>query len=179
MNQLGWPDLLIALICSFTAIAGLRRGFVRELSGTVALLFALITPWLYRGNMDGAIQIATRLGPGSAHVLGMFIVGVATYVVVRVAAWVVDRVARLPVLSIFNTIAGGGIGLVKGVLSCWILLYVALFFPLSPDLRADLHRSPFVIGLSRNYDPIDKTLKDVFPWFARPFVNPYFWRHRA
>jgi uncharacterized membrane protein required for colicin V production len=179
MTQFGWPDLLIGLICCFAAVAGFRRGFVGELSGTVAILFALITPWFYQGNMDAAIQVVTRLGPGSAHVIGMFIVGVATYVIVRVIARLVDRVAHLPVLSIFNRVGGAGIGLIKGLLFCWVLLYIALFFPLSPDLRSDLHRSPFVIGLSQNYGPVDTTLKNVMPWFARPFVNPYFWRHRA
>jgi uncharacterized membrane protein required for colicin V production len=179
MNNFGWPDLVIVVICGLSAVAGFRRGFVEELSGAVALLFAIVTPWLYRGEMDHTIASVTRLGPGSAHVIGMFIVGLATYVIVRLAARLVGRVAKLPFLSIFNSIAGGGIGVVKGVLFCWIILYIALFFPLSPDLRSDLHRSPLVIGLSQNYGPIDNTLKTVMPWFARPFVNPYFWRHRA
>lgn len=49
--------------------------------------------WFYSGSMDGWISGITRLGPGSAHVVGMFLTGIITYAIVMAIAWVLDRIA--------------------------------------------------------------------------------------
>jgi uncharacterized membrane protein required for colicin V production len=177
MSGIGWPDLLIGIIVVLVAIKGYRRGFVGELSGAVALVLALITPWLYNGSADGFIANVTHAGSGGAHVIGMFLTGIITYAIVIAIARLLDRVARLPILGIGNAIFGAAVGTLKGAVFCWLVLYIALFFPLSPDIRASLHASPTVRSLTQVDPPIDKALLANVPWFARPFVNPFFWRH--
>jgi uncharacterized membrane protein required for colicin V production len=174
-----WPDLVIGAIALIAAVKGYRRGFVKELGGAVALFFAIITPWFYNGSLDGTISGVTRLGPGSAHVIGMFLTGIATYAVLIAISIVLDKVARLPVLGIFNAIAGGAIGLAKAAIFCWVVLYVALFFPLSPDIRADLHKSSLAAAVTQ-FDPtIDGMLYSTLPWFVKPVAEPFFKRHRV
>ncbi len=174
-----WPDILIGAILLIAALKGYKRGFVMELSGAIALVLALITPWFYNGSFDGALENALHLGSGSAHVIAMFLVGLATYVAVLLLARVLNAVARLPVLGLGNALAGAGIGLIKGALGVWIILYVALFFPLSRDIRADLHRSRLVAYVTQPNPIVDKRIIATLPWFARPFVHPIFARHRV
>jgi hypothetical protein len=57
------------------------------------------------------------------------------------------------------------------------VLFVALFFPLSPDIRADLHQSRLAPDLVAYDAPLDDAMLSTIPWFARPFVLPYFKRH--
>ncbi len=177
--MIDWPDLLMAAIIAIAVVRGYLRGFVNELSGAVALFAALATPWFYNGAADGAIGAVTHLGSGSAHVIGMFLVGVITYAIVLIAAWMLDKFARLPGLGLVNGTGGALVGLAKGVVMLWLVLYIALFFPLSPDIRADLHRSTIAQVLTQPNERLDHTAEATFPWFAQPFVKAYFKHHHV
>lgn len=172
-----WPDLLIGAILLIAAVKGWRRGFVAELGGAVAFFAALATPWRYNGSADGWIAGIVHLGPGSAHVVGMFLTGLLTYAIIIAIAWLLSGIAKLPVIGIGNGIGGAMIGFLKGAVLCWLVLYLALFFPLSPDLRSDLHRSQLVHALVQPDDRIDHAILATMPWFARPFLRPYFRLH--
>ena len=177
--DISWPDILIIVIMGVSLVRSFQNGFVRELSNAIALLFAVITPWFYNGSLDPQIEHITHLGPGSTHVIGMFLTAAFTYVIVVLLAWVLDRVARLPLLGTVNAIGGGAIGIFKAAFFCWLVLYIALFFPLSPDLRSDLHHSQLVAALTSVNPRVDAVLYGTFPWFAKPFMQPFFNRHHA
>ncbi len=172
-----WPDIVIAIVLGIATYKGYSRGFVSELGGAVAVTAALVTPWFYNGFLDSQIQAITRLGPGSAHVIGMFGTGLLTYVLLLIVARLLGAIAKLPVLGIGNAIGGGFIGFAKGAILLWLVLFVALFFPLSPDIRAGLHDSRLAPYLVTYDAPIDDAILSTIPWFARPFVEPYFRRH--
>ncbi len=176
---LTWPDILIAAILLIALLKGYKRGFVMELSGAIALVLSLITPWFYGGVFDKIFEQWLHLGPGSAHVIGMFAVGIGTYVAVMLLARALNVVAKLPVLGFGNALAGGAIGLLKGLIGVWLILYIALFFPLSRDIRADLHRSALVQTLTEPDRQVDDAIIATLPWFARPLVRPVFARHQV
>lgn len=174
-----WPDILIAAIIAFTTLKGYKHGFVMELSGAIALALALITPWFYNGAFDGALERAGHVSAGPAHVIALFAVGIATYVGVFVLARALNIVAKRSVFGVGNALAGAAIGLIKGTIFVWIVLYVGLFFPLSRDIRADLHRSVLVGYVTWPNGLVDDRINALLPSFARPFVHPIFARHRV
>jgi membrane protein required for colicin V production len=172
-----WPDIAIAVILLISTYKGFTRGFVSELGGAVAAVAALITPWYYNGSFDPWLEDTIHVGPGSAHVIGMFLCGFFTYVIVLAIAWVLNRFAKLPILNIGNSVGGAAIGLAKGAVLIWLVLFVALYFPLSPDIRQDLRQSHFAAYFTQPDPQIDKVIESVIPWFARPALWPYFKRH--
>lgn len=174
-----WPDLLIGVVILIAALKGYKRGFVSELAGAIALFASIVTPFYYNGFADGMLEQYVHMGPGSAHVIGMFLMGLATYAVIMVIAWFLNRFAKLPILGLGNALAGGAVGVVKSVVFVAFALWVALFFPLSPDIRADFHRSRLVAVLTLPDERVDGAINSVLPWFARPFVKPWFDRHRV
>lgn len=174
-----WPDILIAAILLIAALKGFKRGFIMELAGAVALVLALITPWFYAGTFDRTIARTIHVGAGSAHVVAMFAVGLATYVAVVIVARLLSTIAKLPILGVGNALAGAAVGLLKGAIGVWIVLYVALFFPLSRDIRADLHRSVLAGILTMPDAYIDRQISGTLPWFAHPLTDPVFARHRV
>lgn len=174
-----WPDILIAAILLLAALKGYKRGFVMELAGAIALVLSFITPWFYNGAFDEALNGATHLGPGAAHVIAMIAIGIATYAGVLLLARALNLITKLPVLGFGNALAGAAVGLIKGAVGVWIVLYVALFFPLSRDIRADLHRSALVGYITTPNAAIDEWVSAALPSFARPFVHPLFERHRV
>lgn len=172
-----WPDIVTAIVLAIATYKGYTRGFVSELGGAVAVTAALVTPWFYNGAFDPQLERLLRLGPGSAHVVGMFLTGLATYIVVLVIARLLGTIAKLPLLGLGNAIGGALIGFAKGAILLWLVLFVALFFPLSPDIRDGLHQSRLAPYLVTYDAPIDDAILSTVPWFARPFVMPYFRRH--
>jgi len=173
-----WPDAIIFVVLAIAAYKGFSRGFVSELGGAVAVTAALVTPWFYNGSLDAQIAAVTKLGPGSAHVVGMFGTGLVTYVAVLVVARLLGVIAKLPVLGFGNSLGGALIGFAKGAVLLWVVLFVALFFPLSPDIRDGLHESQLAPYLTTYDGQVEEALLSTIPWFARPFVLPYFRRHR-
>jgi uncharacterized membrane protein required for colicin V production len=177
IGGVAWPDIVIVIVLAIATYKGYSRGFVSELGGAVAVTGALVTPWFYNGFLDSQIEGVTKLGPGSAHVIGMFGTGLLTYVAIIVIARLLGAVAKLPVLGWGNAVGGALVGFAKGAILLWLVLFISLFFPLSPDIRESLHQSrlaPYFV----TYDaPIDDAILSTIPWFARPFVLPYFKRH--
>lgn len=172
-----WPDVVIVIVLAIATFKGYARGFVSELGGAVAVTAALITPWFYNGAFDPQIERLFNVGPGSAHVIGMFGTGLVTYVVILVLARALGTIAKLPLLGLGNALGGAAVGFAKGAILLWLLLFVTLFFPLSPDIRASLHQSSLAPYLVTYDAQIDDALLSTIPWFARPFVMPYFRRH--
>jgi uncharacterized membrane protein required for colicin V production len=172
-----WPDVVIVIVLAITTWKGYSRGFVAELGGAVAVVAALVTPWFYNGSLDQQIEAITKLGPGSAHVIGMFGTGLLTYFIVLFIARLLGGVAKLPILGLGNALGGAFIGFAKGAILLWLMLFISLYFPLSRDIRDDLHQShlaPYLVS----YDAtVDGAILSTIPWFARPFVLPYFKRH--
>lgn len=174
-----WPDILIAAVLLIAGLKGFKRGFIMELSGALALLLSLIVPWFYNGVFDEPLQNLTHAGPGAAHVIALFCVGVGTYLAVLLLARVLNTVAKLPVLGLGNAIAGAAVSLAKACVLIWLILYVALFFPLTPDVRADLHRSKAVAVFEMANDAIDSRIEATLPPFVRPMFEPVLNRHRV
>lgn len=174
-----WPDILIVVILLIAAFKGFTRGFVSELGGAVAVVAALIAPWYYNGAFDGWLESTLKLGPGSAHVVGMFATGFIAYAIVIAISWVLSRIAKLPILNIGNSLGGAAIGFLKGAVLIWLVLFIALYFPLSPDIRNDLHGSKLAASFTQPDASIDKSIESVIPWFARPALWPYFHRHHV
>ena len=174
-----WPDILIAAILLIAALKGFKRGFILELSGAIALLLSLITPWFYNGFLDGPLEAVLHAGPGATRVIALFVVAVGTYLAVLFIARLLNVVAKLPVIGLGNAVAGGAVGLFKAAIFVWLLLYVALLFPLSRDIRADLHRSALAQIFIRSDVGIDDRISATLPWFARQLLRPVFDRHRV
>jgi uncharacterized membrane protein required for colicin V production len=174
-----WPDIVIVIVALLGAAKGYTRGFVSEIAGAVAIVLGFCVPWWYRGAADRSIESVLHLTPGIAHIIGMILSGVAIYAIVLAIAWFVNRFARLPVINIANALGGAAVGMFKSAVLLWFVLFVALFFPLTPGLRADMHRSKLVEYLTAPNALIDYTVVVMTPKPVRSVIAPYFARHRV
>lgn len=179
MSGIGWPDIAIGFVVVFGALKGFKRGFVNELAGAVAIVFALVAAFAYTGAWDSFVHDRTHVGPGSAHVVGMVAYAAAAYFVVLALGAALSAVARLPLIGTANALLGALVGILKAAIFMWAILYVALFFPLSHDVRDELHRSRFVAILQQPNAGLDETVRASLPPFVRPFAGSMFSRHRV
>jgi uncharacterized membrane protein required for colicin V production len=176
---LAWPDLIIGGITVFFAIRGFQKGFVSELAGAVAVFVAIVAAFRYNGSLDGMVTRFTGLTYGSAHAVGLLVFAIVAYAIVMLIAWLLGRVAKLPVLGIANGVAGALLGACKALFGAFLVLYVVLFFPLPNDLRHDLHRSALVALVTQPDPAVDAAARSLMPWFVRPLAEPFFVRHHV
>jgi uncharacterized membrane protein required for colicin V production len=177
--SLVWPDLVIGGIALLFALKGWKRGFVTELGGAVALFVAILAAFYYPGTLDDFAETISHTGAGSAHAIGMVLFCLAIYLAVMALAWLLGRVAKLPVITWGNSALGALVGIGKGLVGAWVVLYLVLFFPLAGDLRHDLHESTMVQIVTQPNGRLDDMLRGTMPWFVKPFVGPFFDRHRV
>jgi uncharacterized membrane protein required for colicin V production len=178
-SAISWPDIVIAIVLLVTTLRGIKRGMIGELKGLVALAFGIAAAASYGGTFDGFVRDHSHLAAPTAHVIGMFLYGILAYAIVYVVGAALQNVAKLPLLNIANTILGGVVGLVKGAIYSWAILYVALFFPLPNDVRADLHRSQLVAMLQIPDAWLDAQVRNKLPDFMRPYGEPILNGHRV
>jgi uncharacterized membrane protein required for colicin V production len=174
-----WPDLVIGFIALLFALKGWKRGFVAEIGGFIALAAAIWAAIHYPGTFDAFFRDTVHLGEGSAHVVGMIVFALVVYVALMVISSVLSRIAKLPVIGLGNGLGGALIGIAKALVGVWVVLYVLLFFPLTRDIRTDLHKSAAVAFVTSENPQIDGMLQGTMPWFVRPLVAPLFARHRV
>ena len=177
--MIGWPDLVIGAITLFFAWKGFHNGFVAELAGPVAIIIAAVAAFRYPGSLDANVANIAHLGPGSSHVIGTVVFAVIVYTIVVMLAWLLGRLVSLPIARAFNRVAGAVVGAGKALLAAAAVLYVTLFFPLTPDLRADLDVSMLADILTQPFTTIDATAQTFLPRFTWPLVAPLFHRHHV
>lgn len=173
IGSIGWPDIVIVAILAFTTLKGFSRGFLSEVGGAAAVLLAVAVPFYYNGFFDIFFENTLKMDVVSAHITGLVATGILVYCIVMALFWIVARFARLPVLGAGNTLGGGLVGFAKGIIFLWIVLFVALLFPLSTEVRADLHRSRLVAILAVQSRRVDAAIYGKLPDFAKPFVKAY------
>jgi uncharacterized membrane protein required for colicin V production len=176
---LTWPDIVIGALGFVFTLKGWKRGFVSELAGMVAFFVAVVAAIRYPGSLDDLAQRYLNLSGGTAHLAGMVAFALAWYLAVMAVAWIFGRFAKLPVISLGNSAAGALIGLMKALAGVWAVLYIALFFPLPHELRADLHRSTLVSLVTQPNATVDAIMQGALPSFIKPIADPMFENHRV
>jgi membrane protein required for colicin V production len=176
-GSIDWPDIAIGLIIAAAAIKGFSRGFVAELAGIAAIVAGFVAPWWYNGAADGQIETLTHLPAGDAHVAGMVLTGIFAYVVVLVLAAIVGRIAKLPIIGTGNALGGALVGIVKGAVVVWLLLFIALFFPLTPQVREQLRNARLIGYFTAFDDTAGSAIERFAPPFAQPVIAPLLDRH--
>jgi uncharacterized membrane protein required for colicin V production len=179
IGGVAWPDLLFAAVVALAVYKGYSRGFVKELGGLIAIVAATIAPWYYNGSADWIIGKYAGIALPFAHAVGMIGTSIGAYAIVMAIVLIVGAIVKLPLLGLGNKIAGGLVGFIKAYALIWCVLFVALFFPLTPQIRAALHESHLAPFFTAGYDNVGNGITSAAPEFARPFLLPYFANHHV
>jgi uncharacterized membrane protein required for colicin V production len=164
-------------VAGILAHQGWKRGFISELGGTIALFAAFMGAFFYPGWWDRPLHALTGVALPSAHVIDLAVFAIICYSIVALLGMGMQRYSEAPGIAPADSFLGSIVGIIKAALLFWIILYVSLFFPLSTELRADLHHSILIHYLTMPNPHFDAVLRDSLPWFMKPFSKPIFHRH--
>ena len=174
-----WPDVLVVTTLIVAFWGGYRNGVVREFIDLGSIILSWFIAGAAAGTLADGIGPAWHLQPATAHLIAFWVLFLAAFVALRALGWFLERFSKLPVLKTVSGIGGGLVSCVKALLVIWLVLFVALFFPMASDVREALKNSFSIPKIELLDRPalamIDKSLP--FPWYTRPFIEPTLRRH--
>lgn len=172
-----WPDILVLVTLIVAFWGGYRNGVVREFIDLGSIILAWIAAGATAGTLSAGIGPAWHLQPATAHLIAFWIIFLTVFVALRALGFLAERVSKLPVMRVASGIGGGFIACVKAVLILWLVLFVALFFPIAPDVRDALRNSRSVPVIELLDRPALAIIEGSLPWFARQVAHPILKRH--
>jgi membrane protein required for colicin V production len=156
-----WLDVILLIILLITVIMGIIKGLVRQLIGIVAVIVGVILALAYYPYVS---QIVKPLfsNEAIAHFLGFMVI----FIVTLVLGWVLGRLfskAMKGSLKFLNHLLGGGLGLIKGVLICGIIIFALMVFPVQNNALKGSELAPYCLKVTQAaIDLIPLELKEKF-----------------
>ncbi|HEU5480295.1 MAG TPA: CvpA family protein, partial [Candidatus Tumulicola sp.] len=157
---------------------GYRAGVVRELIGLAAILIAWLLAGAFAGPFSDSLGIQLGVSVPVAHLIGFWLLFLVVFAAVRAGGWLLEKFASLPIIKIVSGIGGGIVASAKAVLLLWLLLFVALFFPISADVRAAMRASPSARAIDALDTPAYAMLESALPRTVRVVAGSILKHHR-
>ena len=130
---MNWLDVLILVLLVITLVLGLVKGLVRQIVGIASVIAGLILAVLYFKPVSSLIRgfVSSDL---LRHFIGFLAVFAAVLAAGSLLGWLLGK-AMVGPLRFLNHVAGGALGLVKGVLISGVVVLALL-------LLDDGHNAP-------------------------------------
>jgi len=156
-----WLDVILLIILIITAILGVIKGLVRQLVGILAVVAGVILALAYYPYVSQALKPLFS-NKALAHFLGFLIIFITTLIL----GWIIGRLfskAMKGSLKFFNHLFGGGVGFIKGVLICGIIVFAMLVFPVQNKALEESEIAPYCLKVTQlAVDLIPLELKERF-----------------
>ena len=128
---------------------GMVKGFMRQIIGILAVIAGLyLAVEYYRYVADVIFEIIPH--QIASNFLGFLVI----FILVLVLGWLiglsVSRVLKGPI-KLFDRVLGGGLGLLKGILICVVVVLALLIFPINKNWLNESQFAPSCLRISRTF----------------------------
>lgn len=165
-----WVDIVIFVVVLISLILGLIKGFIRQIIGLAAVIVGFLLAakyYLPASQAVGRIIDAQRW----SQLIAFLIVFIAVLLAGWLIAFLLSKLIHGP-LKFIDHLLGGGLGLIKGVLICGVIIFALLVFPVD---RAGLLKSrlaPYCYWITKGFvHVIPQELKEKFKEAYREIVG--------
>lgn len=158
---MNWLDVILIVILIVTSFLGIIKGLVKQLFGLLAVIIGLIlalgfysqVSWLYRRLVSNEVL---------SHFLGFITIFLAVLCIGWLSSRTLSKLIKGP-LKLLNKVLGGGLGLLKGILVCGVVVFALLVFPISKKALKESQLSPVCLQMTRAIiGLIPRELKEEF-----------------
>ena len=126
-------DLVLTVFVAFLLVKGIWKGFVKEISGILAVVGGVITSFMLHSAAEEFLS--PYVGPKYLGFVAYSILFIAAYLGIMLLGNFIDRVVKSVMLGSFNRILGGLFGLLKALL--WTSLCVYAYSSLQEGVGFD------------------------------------------
>ena len=143
---MNWLDITIIVILIVFTAAGIARGFVRQVFSIAALAGGLVIGLIF---FDVAGEIILRQdfieNRSIANVAGFLILFLVGYIVIQTLGWFTAKLIGTLKLSWLDRAAGGGLGIIFGVLLVFVIISsLGLYFGASDSAVKNSRLAPYI-----------------------------------
>jgi len=117
-------DVLVLGFIALFVINGFRKGFIISLASLIALVLGIYLAINFSNFVQGLLQDNFHPSKTWLPILSFVVTFLVVAILVLIVARVVEKIVDVVGMGIFNKLAGGLLGLVKGVLVASIILFV-------------------------------------------------------
>lgn len=156
-----WLDIVFLVILIISLVLGIVKGLMRQVIGLAAVLLGLVLAIVYYPYVS---ELYFRWI--ESHVLCQFLGFITIFIAVLclgwLVSWLLSKIIKGPI-KFLNHVLGGGLGFLKGVLICGILVFAMLVFPVNLQVLRDSSLAPYCLGMTKLVAKmIPRELKDTF-----------------
>jgi len=156
---MNYIDIILLILLFLSAINGLRKGFIEELAGLLALILGIWAALHFSGIV--AQLLAENFGFHNRYLQGIsfLITFIIVLILVNIIGVFASRLINAIQLGFLNRLAGLVFGVIKGALV--LSVFLVLFNKLDQDVHL-LHRD--AKAGSRLFVPIKNFAPSIFPF---------------
>jgi membrane protein required for colicin V production len=144
-----WLDILFLIILVASVLEGLKQGLARTGLGLVAFIVGLFCAlWFYGA---AAAYLKPHLSDRAANIVGFLVIFIGIVVLGGLLGALIAKLLKVVHLSWLDRLLGGAFGVVRGALSCAVIVLLIMAFSATQPPRpvANSRIAPFVIGTAR------------------------------
>jgi membrane protein required for colicin V production len=165
-----WLDVILLIILVIAVVLGLIKGLMRQLIGILAVIVGVILALAYYPYVSQAINPLFS-NQAMADFLGFLMI----FLISLVLGWILGRVfskAMKGSMKFFNHLFGGGLGFIKGILICGIVVFALLVFPVQNKALEESELAPYCLKVTQfAVDLIPLELKQKFKKAYDEIIN--------
>ena len=144
-----WLDIFFIIIILITVIMGMVKGFMRQIIGILAVVAGLFLAIEYYHYISDVIYeiIPHTIASNFLGFLFIFLLALTLGWLIGLS---VSKVIKGPI-KFFDRILGGGLGLLKGILICVVIVLALLIFPINKRWLRESQLSPHWLQISKTF----------------------------
>ena len=148
---MNWLDFVLALILLATGVAGLRRGFSRQIIGLISGVLALLLGIWFYGTV-GFYLLPYASSRTLANAGGFAVVFCGVLLLGALASIMAGRFLRVTGLSIVDHLLGAGLGLLRGLVFAIAIILGVMAFSRGdkpPEAVVNSRMAPYIVDAAR------------------------------
>jgi membrane protein required for colicin V production len=148
---MNWLDFVLALILLVTGVAGLRRGFSRQIIGLISGVLALLLGIWFYGTV-GFYLLPYASSRTLANAGGFAVVFCGVLLLGALASIMAGRFLRVSGLSIVDHLLGAGLGLLRGLVFAIAIILGVMAFSRGdkpPEAVVNSRMAPYIVDAAR------------------------------
>lgn len=158
MNAL---DIILLIFIILPAIFAFKKGFLKTIFSYIGLIVGIILAVKFNTGFSVVVKYIIR-DPKISQILSFILIVVCIYLI---SIFIASKISKINVISeMFDKIAGGIFGLLKGILFTSLLLILCDSFSLIPQKQRDnsllfphlTKAAPYTYNAVKDYVPLSK-----------------------
>lgn len=142
-----WLDLILLVILGLSVLFGVLKGFIRQIIGILAVVVGLILAVnFYPVVSDFFSQwISNRT---LSYFIAFIVIFISVLCLGGILSFLFSKVIKGP-LKFVNNALGGGLGLLKGLLICGVIVFALLVFPFNKEALKQSFLAPYCLQVTK------------------------------